>query len=383
MHQTVLLVAVVITGLAFDFTNGFHDTANAMASSIATGALKPRVAVSLSAVLNVVGAFLSLAVAATIAKGIVDQNSVTVTVVFAGLAGAILWNVVTWYFGIPSSSSHALIGGVVGAMIVHAGASSVEWSGLVSKVLVPAAFAPVVAGVIAAIGVWLAFRANRRSKEEVRDKSYRLTQVGSSSMLSLAHGTNDAQKTMGVITLALIANGTIAKTATTPTWVVASCGLAIGLGTYIGGWRIIRTMGKGLTKIEPPQGFAAETTSAAVILASSHLGFPLSTTQVCTGSVVGSGIGRGAPVRWHVFGRMVGAWVLTLPAAAVVGAAAYAIAAGIGGTAGSIVLALILAAGCGGVYVLSRKNPVTHHNVNDEWGPAPVETVVGEPEVAA
>ena len=383
MHQTVLLVAVVITGLAFDFTNGFHDTANAMASSIATGALKPRVAVSLSAVLNVVGAFLSLAVAATIAKGIVDQNSVTVTVVFAGLAGAILWNVVTWYFGIPSSSSHALIGGVVGAMIVHAGAWSVEWSGLVSKVLVPAAFAPVVAGVIAAIGVWLAFRANRRSKEEVRDKSYRLTQVGSSSMLSLAHGTNDAQKTMGVITLALIANGTIAKTATTPTWVVASCGLAIGLGTYIGGWRIIRTMGKGLTKIEPPQGFAAETTSAAVILASSHLGFPLSTTQVCTGSVVGSGIGRGAPVRWHVFGRMVGAWVLTLPAAAVVGAAAYAIAAGIGGTAGSIVLALILAAGCGGVYVLSRKNPVTHHNVNDEWGPAPVETVVGEPEVAA
>ena len=383
MHQTVLLVAVVITGLAFDFTNGFHDTANAMASSIATGALKPRVAVSLSAVLNVVGAFLSLAVAATIAKGIVDQNSVTVTVVFAGLAGAILWNVVTWYFGIPSSSSHALIGGVVGAMIVHAGASSVEWSGLVSQVLVPAAFAPVVAGVIAAIGVWLAFRANRRSKEEVRDKSYRLTQVGSSSMLSLAHGTNDAQKTMGVITLALIANGTIAKTATTPTWVVASCGLAIGLGTYIGGWRIIRTMGKGLTKIEPPQGFAAETTSAAVILASSHLGFPLSTTQVCTGSVVGSGIGRGAPVRWHVFGRMVGAWVLTLPAAAVVGAAAYAIAAGIGGTAGSIVLALILAAGCGGVYVLSRKNPVTHHNVNDEWGPAPVETVVGEPEVAA
>ena len=383
MHQTVLLVAVVITGLAFDFTNGFHDTANAMASSIATGALKPRVAVSLSAVLNVVGAFLSLAVAATIAKGIVDQNSVTVTVVFAGLAGAILWNVVTWYFGIPSSSSHALIGGVVGAMIVHAGASSVEWSGLVSKVLVPAAFAPVVAGVIAAIGVWLAFRANRRSKEEVRDKSYRLTQVGSSSMLSLAHGTNDAQKTMGVITLALIANGTIAKTATKPTWVVASCGLAIGLGTYIGGWRIIRTMGKGLTKIEPPQGFAAETTSAAVILASSHLGFPLSTTQVCTGSVVGSGIGRGAPVRWHVFGRMVGAWVLTLPAAAVVGAAAYAIAAGIGGTAGSIVLALILAAGCGGVYVLSRKNPVTHHNVNDEWGPAPVETVVGEPEVAA
>ena len=383
MHQTVLLVAVVITGLAFDFTNGFHDTANAMASSIATGALKPRVAVSLSAVLNVVGAFLSLAVAATIAKGIVDQNSVTVTVVFAGLAGAILWNVVTWYFGIPSSSSHALIGGVVGAMIVHAGASSVEWSGLVSKVLVPAAFAPVVAGVIAAIGVWLAFRANRRSKEEVRDKSYRLTQVGSSSMLSLAHGTNDAQKTMGVITLALIANGTIAKTATTPTWVVASCGLAIGLGTYIGGWRIIRTMGKGLTKIEPPQGFAAETTSAAVILASSHLGFPLSTTQVCTGSVVGSGIGRGAPVRWHVFGRMVGAWVLTLPAAAVVGAAAYAIAAGIGGTAGSIVLALILAAGCGGVYVLSRKNPVPHHNVNDEWGPAPVETVVGEPEVAA
>lgn len=383
MHQTVLLVAVVITGLAFDFTNGFHDTANAMATSIATGALKPKIAVSLSAVLNVIGAFLSLAVAATIAKGIVDQNSVTVTVVFAGLAGGILWNVATWYLGMPSSSSHALIGGVIGAMLVHAGGAAVEWSGLVSKVLVPAAFAPFVAGIIAAIGVWLAYRANRRSKEDVRDSSYRLAQVGSSSMLSLAHGTNDAQKTMGVITLAMVANGTIAKTATTPTWVVASCGLAIGLGTYIGGWRIIRTMGKGLTHIESPQGFAAETTSAAVILASSHLGFPLSTTQVCTGSVVGSGIGRGAPVRWRVFGRMVGAWVLTLPAAAVVGAGAYGVADGIGGAAGSIVLGLILAGVCGGIYVLSRRDPITHHNVNDEWGPAPVETVISEPEVAA
>ena len=358
---------VVATALAFDFTNGFHDTANAMATSIATGALKPRVAVALSAVLNLVGAFLSLAVAATIASGIVDQNFITLQVVFAGLVGGILWNVMTWYLGIPSSSSHALIGGVIGAMLVHAGGHAVLWSGILSKVFVPAILAPFVAGSIAAAATWSAYRLTRKVDEVVGKKSFRWAQVGSASLVSLAHGTNDAQKTMGIITLALVANGTLHEGASTPTWVIIACALAISMGTYLGGWRIIRTLGKGLTDIDTPQGFAAETSSAAVLLASTHFGFPLSTTQVCTGSVVGSGVGHAAPVRWRVFGRMAIAWVFTLPAAGLVGAAAFAGQNAIGGNAGVIVLAVILAGACAGIYVLSRKTAVSPENVNAEW----------------
>ena len=358
---------VVATALAFDFTNGFHDTANAMATSIATGALKPRVAVALSAVLNLVGAFLSLAVAATIASGIVDQNFITLQVVFAGLVGGILWNVMTWYLGIPSSSSHALIGGVIGAMLVHAGGHAVLWSGILSKVFVPAILAPFVAGSIAAAATWSAYRLTRKVDEVVGKKSFRWAQVGSASLVSLAHGTNDAQKTMGIITLALVANGTLHEGASTPTWVIIACALAISMGTYLGGWRIIRTLGKGLTDIDTPQGFAAETSSAAVLLASTHFGFPLSTTQVCTGSVVGSGVGHAAPVRWGVFGRMAIAWVFTLPAAGLVGAAAFAGQNAIGGNAGVIVLAVILAGACAGIYVLSRKTAVSPENVNAEW----------------
>ena len=358
---------VVATALAFDFTNGFHDTANAMATSIATGALKPRVAVALSAVLNLVGAFLSLAVAATIASGIVDQNFITLQVVFAGLVGGILWNVMTWYLGIPSSSSHALIGGVIGAMLVHAGGHAVLWSGILSKVFVPAILAPFVAGSIAAAATWSAYRLTRKVDEVVGKKSFRWAQVGSASLVSLAHGTNDAQKTMGIITLALVANGTLHEGASTPTWVIIACALVISMGTYLGGWRIIRTLGKGLTDIDTPQGFAAETSSAAVLLASTHFGFPLSTTQVCTGSVVGSGVGHAAPVRWRVFGRMAIAWVFTLPAAGLVGAAAFAGQNAIGGNAGVIVLAVILAGACAGIYVLSRKTAVSPENVNAEW----------------
>ena len=358
---------VVATALAFDFTNGFHDTANAMATSIATGALTPRVAVALSAVLNLVGAFLSLAVAATIASGIVDQNFITLQVVFAGLVGGILWNVMTWYLGIPSSSSHALIGGVIGAMLVHAGGHAVLWSGILSKVFVPAILAPFVAGSIAAAATWSAYRLTRKVDEVVGKKSFRWAQVGSASLVSLAHGTNDAQKTMGIITLALVANGTLHEGASTPTWVIIACALAISMGTYLGGWRIIRTLGKGLTDIDTPQGFAAETSSAAVLLASTHFGFPLSTTQVCTGSVVGSGVGHAAPVRWRVFGRMAIAWVFTLPAAGLVGAAAFAGQNAIGGNAGVIVLAVILAGACAGIYVLSRKTAVSPENVNAEW----------------
>jgi PiT family inorganic phosphate transporter len=362
-----VLVMVVLLGLSFDFTNGFHDSANAMATSIATGALKPKVAVAISGVANLVGAFLSLSVAATIAKGIVNQNSVTIEVVFAGLAGGIAWNVATWYLGIPSSSSHALIGGVIGATLVHAGGSAVLWKGVASKVFIPAIFAPIVAGAVAAAATWLAYRVTTRVVDGVRSTGFRWGQIGTATLVSLAHGTNDAQKTMGVLTLALVANKSISKTASTPNWVVITCALAISLGTYLGGWRIIRTLGKGLIEIESPQGFAAEATSAAVILSSSHFGIPLSTTQVCSGSVVGAGLGRAQPVRWVVFGRMVVTWVVTLPASAAVGAVSFAIVNGIGGDLGVVVMAIGLGVFCGAIYVLSRRAPVNASNVNDAW----------------
>jgi inorganic phosphate transporter, PiT family len=358
---------VVVTGLAFDFTNGFHDSANAVATSIATGALKPKTAVGMSAVLNLVGAFLSLSVAATIASGIVSQTSVTLAVVFAGLAGGIAWNITTWYVGMPSSSSHALIGGVVGAMMVHAGGSSVIWSGVAGKVFIPAIFAPIFAVAVAALGTVMAYRITHKARDGVQKKSFRIGQIGSAAMVSLAHGTNDAQKTMGVLTLALIANGTIAKTASTPDWVIILCAISMGLGTYIGGWRIIRTLGKGLIEIQTPQGFAAEASSAAVILASTHFGIPLSTTQVCGGSVVGAGIGRRQPVRWGIFRRMVFTWFVTLPAAALVGAGCFYGQNAIGGSAGVVVLFLVLAAYCGTIFALSRKSAVNSKNVNDEW----------------
>jgi PiT family inorganic phosphate transporter len=358
---------VVVTGLAFDFTNGFHDSANAVATSIATGALKPKTAVGMSAVLNLVGAFLSLSVAATIASGIVNQGSVTLAVVFAGLAGGIAWNITTWYVGMPSSSSHALIGGVVGAMLVHAGGSSVIWSGVAGKVFIPAIFAPLFAVAVAAFGTVMAYKITHRARAGVQKKSFRVGQIGSAAMVSLAHGTNDAQKTMGILTLALVANGTISKTASTPDWVIILCALSMGMGTYIGGWRIIRTLGKGLIEIETPQGFAAEASSAAVILASTHFGIPLSTTQVCGGSVVGAGVGRKQPVRWGIFRRMVFTWFVTLPAAALVGAGCFYGQNAIGGSPGVVVLFVVLAAYCGTIFTLSRKSAVNPDNVNDEW----------------
>lgn len=365
--NSLVLVIVVVVALGFDFTNGFHDAANAMATSIATGALKPRVAVGISALANLVGAFLSLSVAATIAKGIVNQDLVTIEVVFAGLAGGVAWNVATWYLGIPSSSSHALIGGVIGATIVHAGMSAVIWSGVASKVFIPAVFAPVIAGVVAALATWLAYRISRNVDDQTRTGGFKWGQIGTATLVSLSHGTNDAQKTMGILTLALVANGSITKEAGTPGWVIITCALAISLGTYVGGWRIIRTLGKGLIEIESPQGFAAEATSAAVILSSSHFGIPLSTTQVCAGSVVGAGVGRAEPVRWKVFGEMALTWVLTLPAAAVVGALSFAMVNAIGKTAGVVVMTIVLAIFCAVIYALSRRTPVTAANVNDEW----------------
>ncbi len=368
-YQLILLVIVVITALAFDFTNGFHDTGNAMAPSIASGALKPKTAVTLCAVLNLVGAFLSTAVAATIAKGLVDSGLVSLELVFAGLVGGIVWNLLTWLLGIPSSSSHALIGGIIGAMLAAVGGHGVIWSGVIAKVLVPAALAPLIAGLVAGVGSWLVYRSVNNVPEERTNRGFMYGQIGSASLISLAHGTNDAQKTMGVIFLALISYGAVDNSQTVPPlWVIVSCAVAIALGTYLGGWRIIRTLGKGLVDIKSPQGMAADSSSAAIILLSSHFGYALSTTHVATGSILGSGVGKpGAEVRWGVAGRMVTAWLITLPAAATVGAITYFVVHTIGGLAGGLTGFVLLIAVAALIYRQSRKAPVTHKNVNDDW----------------
>ena len=382
--ETLILLLVIITALAFDFTNGFHDTGNAMATSIATGALRPKVAVALSAVLNLVGAFLSVAVAATVARGIVNLEGVggqdLLRIVLAGLVGAIGWNVLTWLLGIPSSSSHALFGGLGGAALVALGTSGVLWDGVVAKILVPALLAPVVAGLVAGVGSWVVHRVVRTVPERTQEKGFRWGQVGSASLVSLAHGTNDAQKTMGVIFLALVAHGSVSADDHIPFWVIAACALAIGLGTYLGGWRVIRTLGKGLVEISPAQGMAAETSSAAIILTSSSLGLPLSTTHVATGSILGSGVGRpGAEVRWGVAGRMGVAWLVTLPAAAAMGAVSWGVAHLVGGATGMLAIFAILAAGCFAMWLRSRKAPVNPDNVNADWEEGLEPVVPAEP----
>ncbi len=364
-----LLIIVVVTALAFDFTNGFHDTANAMATSIASGALKPKAAVTLSASLNLVGAFLSTAVAAAIAKDLVDAHLVTLELIFAGLVGGIVWNLLTWLLGIPSSSSHALIGGIVGAMIVAVGGHGVLWRGVVSRVVVPAVLAAVIATVVAAIGTWLVYRITRNVSETHTERGFRRGQIGSAALVSLAHGTNDAQKTMGVIFLALMSYGAVSKSASLPPlWVIVCCALAMAAGTYLGGWRIIRTLGKGLVEIKSPQGMAAESAAAAVILLSSHFGYSLSTTQVATGSVLGSGVGKpGAEVRWGVLGRMATAWLVTLPLAGCVGAATHELVHSIGGYLGASVGFALLAAVSLAIWLRSRKVRIDHTNVNADW----------------
>jgi len=320
----VVLVVVVAAALAFDFTNGFHDTANAVATSISTRAMSPKVAVTLAAVLNFVGAFLSLEVAATIATGIVEADLITPTIVFAGLIGAIAWNLATWYFGLPSSSSHALIGGVVGAAFAAAGSEAVLASGLVEKVIIPALIAPVLAFAVAGVGILVAYRIVGRQRPGPVARGFRLGQIVSGSLFSLSHGLNDAQKTMGIIFLALVANGSLSPEAEVPTWVIVSAASAIAAGTYVGGWRIIRTMGSRIIKMDPAQGFAAQGAGAAVILSASHAGFPLSTTHVISGAIMGAGAAkRVSAVRWGVAGNIAVAWALTLPAAAAVGALTY------------------------------------------------------------
>ena len=360
MSDDVILVIVVATALAFDFTNGFHDTANVVATSISTRAMPPRLAVGYAAVLNFVGAFISLEVAATVAKDVVEAGAITPTVVFAGLIGAIAWNLTTWWFGLPSSSSHALIGGVVGATIAAAGTSAVFGEGLLGKVLIPAVVAPILAFVVGVIAINVAYGVVGRERPGPVTSGFRFGQVISGGLLALAHGTNDAQKTMGVITLALIANGTLSEDASVPFWVVASAATAIALGTYTGGWRIIRTMGTKIIKMDTAQGFSAQGAGAAVILSSTHFGFPLSTTQVISGGVMGSGAGkRLSAVRWGVAGNIVVAWLLTLPAAAAIGALTYGICSLFGDNAvGPVVVGAASLAGGTLVFVRRNRQPV-------------------------
>jgi PiT family inorganic phosphate transporter len=380
--ELLILVLVIITAVGFDFTNGFHDTGNAMATSIATGALKPKVAVALSAILNLVGAFLSVEVAATITKDVLTIQTpegslvpglsaeTAMIIIFSGLVGGILWNLLTWLLGLPSSSSHALFGGLIGAGI--AGAATVNWAGILGKIIIPAFLSPVIACAVAAVGTWLIYAITARVHARHRDVGFRWGQIGTASLVSLAHGTGDAQKTMGVIALALIAHGALTTEQIhaegLPIWIIFVCGIAIALGTYMGGWRIIRTLGKGLVEIDSPQGMAAEAASASIILTSSAMGMALSTTHVATGSILGSGVGKpGATVRWGVAGRMATAWLITMPAAAVVGAVCYFIAAGIGGLPGALVVFALLLAGAGAMFVRSRRQKVDHNNVNADW----------------
>jgi PiT family inorganic phosphate transporter len=364
VDSDIVLYIVIATALAFDFTNGFHDTANVVATSISTRALPPRLAVGIAAILNFVGAFLSLAVAATVAKGIVDADQIDSIIVFAGLIGAISWNLITWYFGLPSSSSHALIGGVVGAMLAAHGTSAINGDGLLGKVLVPALIAPFVAFFAAAMAILVAYRIVGRLRPGPVSRGFRLGQVLSGSLLALSHGTNDAQKTMGVITLALIAHGNIdANDFHVPNWVVVASASAIALGTYSGGWRIIKTMGSRIIKMDPAQGFSAQGAGAAVILASSHFGYPLSTTHVISGGVMGAGAAkRLSAVRWGVAGNMIVAWVLTIPAAGLIGLASYELTHVFGdGALGPVVVSLMSVALIAAVFGrrLRRGSPIS------------------------
>jgi PiT family inorganic phosphate transporter len=358
---TLLVVLVIGLALLFDFTNGFHDTANAMATPIATGALRPRVAVGLAAILNLVGAFLSTEVARTISGGLIREGDagvqITPVLILAGLIGAIVWNLVTWLLGLPSSSSHALFGGLIGATIVGAGTGAIDGGVLVSKVLIPAVLAPLVAMSVAYLATKIAYAVTRKRHRD----GFKVGQIFTSSLVSLAHGTNDAQKTMGVITLTLIAAGFLDVDAHPPFWVIAACAIAIAAGTYAGGWRIIKTLGKDLTEIEPAQGFAAEASTTATILASSHLGFALSTTQVASGSVIGTGLGRkGAKVKWGTAGKIAIGWLITIPSSGALAALA-ALLAGVGwwGIVLDVVLAVVAILA---IYLWSRRSQVTHRN---------------------
>jgi PiT family inorganic phosphate transporter len=321
--ETVLLWVVVVVALGFDFTNGFHDTANAVATSVSTRAMSPRMAVLVAAVANLAGAFVTTAVAKTVGKGIVDTGLATEKTVLAALLGAIAWNLFTWWLGLPSSSSHALIGGLVGAALVQSGSNGVQWDGLAHKVALPALASPVL-GFLGAFALLLSiYWIFSWITPGLANRSFRLGQLASGTWVAFTHGANDAQKTMGVIALALFEAHRIDHFYI-PTWVIVAAGLAIGAGTYVGGWRIMRTLGQRIFSMEPASGFAAQASGGTVIYLATHFGYPVSTTHVVSGSVMGAGATkRLSAVRWGVAGNIVFAWVLTIPAAGLVAAALY------------------------------------------------------------
>jgi PiT family inorganic phosphate transporter len=320
---TFSLVVVIALAIVFDYINGFHDTANAIATSVATRALSPRTAVLMAAAFNFIGAFAGTAVAKTIGAGLVDETTTTQTVVMAALIGAITWNLITWYFGIPSSSSHALIGGLLGATIVAAGLGALKVDGIVDKVLIPMISSPLIGFVAAFVLMLSLYWIFRNARRKPMARIFRRLQVISAGYMAFSHGSNDAQKTMGIITLALFSAGAI-ESIEVPTWVIVVSATALSLGTAVGGWRIMRTMGHRVVQLEPVHGFAAETTAATVLIGTAQLGMPVSTTHVISSAIMGVGSARGPKgVRWGVARRILLAWVITIPMAASVAAASW------------------------------------------------------------
>jgi PiT family inorganic phosphate transporter len=379
--ETTLLVVVVLVALFFDFTNGFHDTANSIATSVSTRALSPRLAVVSAAVLNFAGAFVSIEVAATIAKGIVDADVITLDVVMAGLVGAITWNLITWFVGLPSSSSHALVGGMIGSAWAAGGIDVVQWGGIKDNVLIPSLVAPFL-GVVLAFALILAITwlIARRPPSRV-NRGFRHAQLFSGGFVAFTHGTNDAQKTMGIIALALVASGHLdADFDRPPLWVIASAALAMAAGTYAGGWRIIATLGQRIAKIDPPQGFAAQSACASILWATAHFGFPVSTTHTISGSVLGAGAIRGfSAVKWGVAGNILVAWILTLPAAALVGAVMELVTRLPGGHVIVFLLAVLIA---GGAFA-ARRWETRRLTPAAPAAPAGLATATGDPGAAS
>lgn len=320
---TLMLLAVIVLAVFFDYINGFHDTANSIATSVATRALQPRVAIVMATAFNFIGAFAGTAVAKTIGSGLVDENTSTQGVIAAALIGAIAWNLLTWYYGLPSSSSHALIGGLFGATLISAGTGAFKVEGILDKVLFPMIASPLV-GFIVALGLvvllfWLFRGAPRRPMTTI----FRRLQIVSAGFMAFSHGSNDAQKTMGIITLALFSGGVISSV-DVPWWVIVIAATAISLGTAVGGWRIMHTMGHRVVKLEPVHGFAAETTAATVIITAAHFGMPVSTTHVISSAIMGVGSARGVRgVRWGVARGILLAWIVTIPAAGAVAALSW------------------------------------------------------------
>ncbi len=326
MYMELTLVIVVAVALFFDFTNGFHDTANAIATVVSTKALKPRIAVIGAVILNFLGAFISIHVAATIATGVIDVSVINLHTVLAGLTGAIVWNLITWRFGIPSSSSHALVGGLAGAGFAAGGLHVVKWSDIYNMILTPSLLSPIIGIIGAGIITLISIKLLSKRLNDTNKNVMRFLQIASGGAVALMHGTNDAQKTMGIITLAIM-TVSADQVFHVPTWVIFASASALALGTWTGGWRIINTIGNRITKLEPPQGFAAQTATAITLGVTSHYGLPVSTTHTMSGAIVGTGLAvNRSGINWRIIHQIIVAWLITIPLAGIMGAASEMIA---------------------------------------------------------